>query len=441
MDRKPFLTRDTTAMLLVSSLLGAVILLCNLLTDLCVDDFTYLFSLSTKERITSFLEIFPSLAAHAKKMNGRLTAHFLTHLFLLLPEWIFRICNTLIFLLQIILITKLGKRSKGDEAFLVLVAFFSLWLFEPVFGQVNLWLDGACNYLWSATASLLFLLPFSMRFLNGRVIHVKWLRILFVPFGWIVGNFMENSAVTVIVLACALMLLSFLFDKQKPRAEEICSVIATIMGLLCMMLAPAEMENKIGLSTLSDLWIRLTEAWKMLSSFGVLLIVNAILLILACYRRCEKKICLFAFLMTMGGIFSHFLLIFASYYPERCAAFTVVLLTCCAVTLMRGLLQTAARPLMHTAIALLLCFGIYHLFLGVHDVYTTHLAVEGNVKIIEEAAESDVNEVHLPIVSPKTKYSALYGLRYLSEDPNDWPNRDMARYFGVSAIIGYQNSP
>ena len=112
MKPKHLAHRGTALSILVWASLFFVILLCNILTDYCVDDFTYLFSLATKERITSFFQIFPSLAAHAEKMNGRLIAHFLTHLFLLLPKIIFDIANTAVFLLQIVLMIKISHREK-----------------------------------------------------------------------------------------------------------------------------------------------------------------------------------------------------------------------------------------------------------------------------------------------------------------------------------------
>lgn len=439
MKPKHLAHRGTALSILVWASLFFVILLCNILTDYCVDDFTYLFSLATKERITSFFQIFPSLAAHAEKMNGRLIAHFLTHLFLLLPKIIFDIANTAVFLLQIVLITKIGHREKKKALCLPLFAFFSLWLFEPAFGQVNFWLDGACNYLWSSATALLFLYPFAMHYLFGYVIEKRTLRILFVIFGFFAGNFMENSSATAIALAALFMLISFLFEKKKPRGEEIGAVISTSIGFLCMILAPAEIKNKTSMANFSVLRERFTALVEKLSDFAILIILIAILLLLACHQKADKKTCIFAILMTGGGLFSHFLLIFAPYYPDRCCAFTVVLLTCASITLMGELLRTKTRLLMLGVIFLILCFGIYRLALGARDIYMTHRAMQENIQIIKDAAEEGSSDVSLPIVTPNTHYSAIHGLRYLADDPNDWPNRDMARYYGISSITGYVN--
>ena len=38
----------------------------------------------------------------------------------------------------------------------------------------------------------------------------------------------------------------------------------------------------------------------------------------------------------------------------------------------------------------------------------------------------------------KTSWSALEGLAYLNtEDPDDWPNVYMAKFYGVDKVIGY----
>lgn len=436
MIKKRTFPRGIPSRIAVWASLFFIILFCNILTDYCVDDFTYFFSLATKERITSFFQIFPSLMAHAEKMNGRLTAHFFTHLFLLLPKIVFDIANTAAFLLQIVFVIKIGQKARKRNIWLPIFVFFLLWLFEPAFGQVNFWLDGACNYLWSSTAALLFLFPFAMHYLRGDVIKKRPLQILFVIFGLPFGNFMENSSATAITLAITLMILSALNEKKMPRMEEISSVIFAFLGYLCMIFAPAEIENKTNLPSLSVLRERLSELLVRLSDFAILFILIAVLFLLSWRQKTDKKIFIFALLMTFGGLFSHFLLLFAPYYPDRCGAFTVVLLTCAATTLAGNLLVTKMRPVIIGVILIILCFGIYHLAVGVQDVYKTSRQMEKNIEILETAAEADITDVTLPIIAPNTRYSAIHGLRYLSDNPNEWPNRDMARYYGVTSIIG-----
>lgn len=436
MKSKLKVSRARIASVAIFLALFTVILLCNLLTDLCVDDFTYCYSLSTKEPITSFFQIFPSVAAHGEKLNGRLTAHFLSQLFLWLPQPIFKIANTLVFLAELILIVKIGGKSKHLPIF-VLFSFFSLWLFELSFGQVNFWLDGACNYLWSAAASLLFLYPYAIHFLSDQVISSKVLRVLFVIFGLAVGNFMENSSAATIFTACCLLLAIKFYQKRNLRWEEIGAVIAACIGYICILLAPSELQNKMNDLTLGTLRVQFVAVWEMLSAFWLLILFFVILLVLAYYTKANKNRCIFAVLLALGGLFSHFLLTFAAYYPERCSAFTVVLFTAAVITLLHSLSETSYRPLLCCTMVIIFLLGTYHLVLGLNDIYVTHQNMKENIEIIEESKADGITDISLPIVTPATKYSAIYGLRYLSEDPNDWPNADMAKHYGVSSIVGY----
>lgn len=63
-------------------------------------------------------------------------------------------------------------KQERENNLIALGIFACIWLLTPAFGQVMLWLDGACNYLWSLFFNLLFILPFVRLFLNGRKTHL-----------------------------------------------------------------------------------------------------------------------------------------------------------------------------------------------------------------------------------------------------------------------------
>ena len=74
-----------------------IMIVCNLLTNLIVDDFTYKFSFADGTRITGFFQIPGSIIRHHQIMNGRFVAHFLVQVMLLLPDALARIINALMF--------------------------------------------------------------------------------------------------------------------------------------------------------------------------------------------------------------------------------------------------------------------------------------------------------------------------------------------------------
>ena len=141
-------------------LYGAIFLLmlvCNVLSLYIMDDFKYQFSFMDDTRITSLSQIIPSMIGHAYDMNGRLVAHAWVQLFALTPLWVFDIVNAAVFVLQIALVCRICQGGGERKNIMIPVVFCLFWLFEPVFAQANLWQDGACNYLWSIVACLLFL--------------------------------------------------------------------------------------------------------------------------------------------------------------------------------------------------------------------------------------------------------------------------------------------
>ena len=126
--------------------IALLILALNLLTLLLADDYRYAFSFATGERLKNVVDIFPSLAAHAVSINGRLVPHFFVQLFTLLPRQVFSVVNTVVFLLLIAGMYRLSQKEEQNWKLLVLI-FGGMFLLPPVFGQSFLWLAGSVNYL------------------------------------------------------------------------------------------------------------------------------------------------------------------------------------------------------------------------------------------------------------------------------------------------------
>ena len=94
--------------LLVSAiaLILGLMLYCNLHTGLMADDYSYSFSLSNGQRITNVSQIFDSMRAHRQLVNGRVITHSFVQLFLMIPHVIFDIVNSLVFILEILMVLK-----------------------------------------------------------------------------------------------------------------------------------------------------------------------------------------------------------------------------------------------------------------------------------------------------------------------------------------------
>ncbi len=436
MEKNRF-SRESKAFIAVLTFISLVMLLCNFLTDLCVDDFCYMGSFATKEPIDSLWDIFPSMAVHAKTMNGRVVAHFLVQLFLLLPFPIFKILNTAIFVLQILLVIRIAGKNAKQEWLLALLAFALIWVCEPAFGQVNFWLDGACNYLWSAVSALFFLFPFADLFMNGKEIKRISLRIAFCVVGLFAGAFAESTAVSAIFIAVFLIVLCFICGK-KVNIWYFIALACALVGFIFMISAPAEFENKLAEMNFGTLRVNFIAALDMLKSFAVLPISFAVLACAHFYLVKEKRTLVLACVLALGALCANFVHIFAGYYPGRCASFCVVLFVAADIILISKLLETDACILVKCAAAALAVVFAYHLAFGVNDVFSTHIKISENEQRIEECRRAGVMDVEIPMFVTHSKYSAVSGLKYLDTETSDtWPNNHMAAYYGVKSIIGY----
>ena len=140
------------------ALIFALLLAANFLTPMTADDFLFSFSHAHWSRLTGVGEILPSMAALRQNTNGRVLAHFFVQLFLLWPRPIFNFLNAAMgTLLFCILYRYVRRGDRARDLLLFLLLFSLLFLLLPAFGQVFLWLTGACNYAWTAVVTFAFL--------------------------------------------------------------------------------------------------------------------------------------------------------------------------------------------------------------------------------------------------------------------------------------------
>ena len=418
----------------------ALMLVCNLLTGLCVDDFSYFNDFSAKgEKIDSFWRIFSSLGAHMKIMNGRTTAHFFVHLFLYLPLPFFKLLNPAAFVLLLIMICKLSAIKGKINAILFAAVFAMIWIFTPAFGQTVLWLDGAINYLWGVVFGFLFIMPFVRYLLYGEKIKTVGGGILFAICGFIAGGYMENTSAAFILMAAILLISGAIIGKTRPAAAHYIAYAASLGGFLFMALAPAEQKNKLADMTPGVFRANFITALEQLKKLWLPVFILTALFVLAAYLKLKKETFFLAGTLAIGALAANFIMSFAQYYPDR-AAFPVVILIISACAVLAGesaLSEKCPKLALKTAVACLLVAFAYFLLIGVNDVYQTHLMQKSNIETISEYKSRGISDVELPLIRPGTKYSALYDLKYLdTSDSASWPNAGMAAYYGVNTIIG-----
>lgn len=436
---KKLLRFSRSRLLLLLFCLGffAMMLLCNHWTDLIADDYHYCFSYLDDTRIESVAQIFPSMAAHRHSMNGRVVPHFLVQLFLMLPKGVFDVVNALLFALLVWLLHELAVGKGLPNPVLACVLFFAFWAFQPDFGQVFLWLTGSVNYLWCGVFSLVWLLPMAKSFRDG-LDPGKAVKVLYVLISFPVGAYSENGTVALVAMWLAFAAVDWFWFKKRPGLWKILALISMLAGFAYMMLAPAETVNKSAEMTVKVLLGNFAETGRMYLRFWPLLVCFPLFYALAVYRKVDLKTRLLALTLLFGSLAGQFVLTFAMYCAGRSMHIALVLLLAADAVLLARLYDLPGR----NVLIALCCVGGLLMgrgwFVGLPDIRDTHALLQYNEDFITECAARGETEVELWRPYAKTSYSALEGLAYLNtDDPGDWPNVYMAKYYGVDKVIGY----
>ena len=127
----------------------ATIFFYNYFTPLMSDELQF-----DTSQYQSLADIFKAEYANYMSWNGRSVVQFIMRCFLLMPKWVFNICNSICFVvLMLLMYWNIGQRRKYDISVYILVNLM-VWQFGVEFAQTILWVSGACNYLWGAAIIL-----------------------------------------------------------------------------------------------------------------------------------------------------------------------------------------------------------------------------------------------------------------------------------------------
>ncbi len=433
------LNRSYKLTALFFSMIFLLLFICNYLTPMIADDYSYCNSFLTDERITSVTQIFPSLRAHADTMNGRLVAHFWAQLFLLLPSAVFDIVNALMFTLQLFLMYYLclSTTNKKNNNMLIPLAFGCIWLFQPVFGQVNLWLDGSCNYLWAIPFGLIYIIPYVHLFIKNKPIKNIFLQIIFPVFSFFAGAYSENGSAAFIFIAALLTLATLIFVNKRIPVSYYIALAFSVLGYLSIYMSPAQVSNKGAELSLYVLRNNFVTCFSVLKTFWILPAIYVVLLVFACFQKVDYKQIMLSVILASGAMLANFMMMFAGYYAHRSAFCVVAILTLAVLVLFNQLTFTSYKGVLVAFLAVLLLPVTYNVVYGTNDIYNTYLQDKTNKEIIMNAKANNEDSVTITIPAVETKYSAAYATHYAdTKNPESWPNTAIAKYYGIDTVSG-----
>jgi len=417
-----------------------ILFIFNYLTPYISDDFNYRLSFATGEPLQNLWQIFPSMAAHAHTMNGRISAHFLVQLFMLMPPIVFDIVNSILFCFQIALILSFSPDGK-NQPLMIAAVFCSFFLYEPTFGQINLWQDGAANYLWSTVWALVFLWPFASGFLCSKALPGNIpCRIAFLVFSFFVGSYSETASAAVIFMSALLLIADILYNHKKLSVYMLSCIAVAFAGYISIYLAPAQWNNKSTELTLRVLFYNFKNATTIYFSFRVLIYAAMALLIFNYYNKTSAKTIILGIVFIAGSLAANYIMLLAAYYPERSSVAAFTFLLTADVVLLAPILENLQwKPFFVSTLAVLVLSCLPVMFSAGSDVAYCYLHVMENRRQIAEAKDCGIYDITLPVVSPATGHSAFYGLKYLdTDDADSWPNNAMSIYYDVDSILGVE---
>ncbi len=443
MEKLKRLNASRRAIWAALGLIGLFMLLLNLLTHYVADDFAYMESFKTQWWIESVWDIFPSMAVHARIMNGRLISHGLGQLFMLWPKAVFDVVNAVVFTGFIYALYSLVRPEKGDDLLLLTAIFAAVWYFMPVFGQVALWQTGSVNYLWALLFGLLFLRPFILRYRGGQAAVPLWKKLLFSVLALPFGMYTEVTSFICIFLGLCFIVLGRVVKKQSLRTWLFIPIAAAVAGYILMMSMPAQMKAKGSGLYLALLLQNFKNATAMLRSNGLwLLIAWAAAMVMGLFARVDPERLTESVIYAAGAVAANYMLTAASYYPERCFCTTAMLLIAAVAVLVPGLIERGRAEAVSCVGGALAVVTALSLITGVYDIWHTHTSYSAREISIAEAKAAGEDKAVLRLIFPETKYSACWGLKDLDVESIDaWPNGYMGAYYGIRVLGTEKDGP
>lgn len=284
-------TKGTAGLVLLTLAVFMLVLAFTLLSPLVADDYNYAFSWAEDKRVENLGDVWFSIKCHRLYTNGRVFSHGFVQLFSTAPHWAFALCNAAAAAGQALLLSRLLRRTERPLA-AAATALMLLWICMPVFGQVYLWMDGACNYSWGLLLALALLVPFVEAWEGEQGLSGPGL-VLALPLAFVAGAWSEHISFSLLV-ACALLFLLTWRRSCRFPGELFLLLLSGGLGYLYLVLAPSSLgANSSRVLELPLILQALAERLDPILSRipgGLLTLLLLTLLALAALCLCGKKL-------------------------------------------------------------------------------------------------------------------------------------------------------
>lgn len=408
----------------------------NVLTTFRSDDFNYHYSFADGTRISSFMEVVKSQAAHYKVMNGRIPAHFLMQLFTIYGKPVFNIFNTIVYIFFIVLILYMVRKSWKIDPLSFLIMFVIMWFYVPAFGSTVLWMDGSFNYLWTTTIVLFALLPFR----NSKLYDYKINQVIFPIIGLIAGWSSETTSAGLVFFQFWIIIY-WLCMKRKKIIPYVITMLMSFLGYCLMAFSPGQLQRLDRVSggeihILSNLYHFIVA---MGNRYYIEIIMFILLMTISIFLKRNKELQLLSTLFFMTAILSSCTLVMTgvgsinerTYFGIH--TFLVISLSILVKAIFDDQLSAFKKMSLAYVIVLVPLFLINYRAAYV-DVKRTNIEYTKRELYIEELKEKGEKVLDLTAITSNNDHSPYYLTPDLSPNPNHWQNVTKSKYYGVDQI-------
>jgi hypothetical protein len=417
----------------------------NVFTPAAIDDFVYRYNFSNWERISSIADIFDSQRAHYFMQGGRSVAHFFAQLFLMFDsKIIFDIFNTFIYFIFVMLIHFHIKASFVFNTWLFLAINIFLWIFVPAWGQDFLWLGGSCNYLWTTTIVLLFLLPFRLKLEHNNFRMKRILLVFFFPFAVIAGWTNENSGAAVLFMLIVYFVVKKMEKNQtvnRGGGFEILGTIGFLVGYLILILAPGNYARLDSFEQRHAIFfVELFEHFMKISVFLLqhvsFVIGMCVLIMWKLWHHVKKRKYTSFFFYGIGILAGAYSLVVSPTSPGRAFLIVIVFLSIFFFSLLYSAKNELPPVVLKNKTIIILIFLLSFFFTSVlpasRNIMSVYLRMKQRSEYIYRKKSEGILDITVKSPIPvHDRHVSIDGL-----DDIGTSNWAMVKYYGVHSLTG-----
>ncbi len=208
------------------------------------DDYNYTFvqGCNYTKRVDSIGNALETGKFFYNNWTGRVLPHVFIGIFRNLPPIVYELVNSLVFLIFILVITKvLNKKT----TYLGILSVFGYLSFSMMFGEKFAWISGSFNYLWPCTCLAIFVYYFYNYFIGEKELNILQ-KIALAFWAFITGFTHENVAfVGGAFLVCLFLfkIKNFLKFNNKKKIVTFIIFVMFCLGAFATIFAPGNFKR------------------------------------------------------------------------------------------------------------------------------------------------------------------------------------------------------